>query len=57
MPDLDQCKKMMDMEGFLNKRIDKLKEHLHKGAAQTKVVLHQQGQLSFSRRKKVMYIT
>ncbi|ONM62987.1 hypothetical protein ZEAMMB73_Zm00001d000188 [Zea mays] len=26
MPDQDQCKKMMDMEGFLNQRIDKLKE-------------------------------
>jgi hypothetical protein len=30
MPELDQCKKMMDMEGFLNQRIDKLKEQLHK---------------------------
>ncbi|KAJ1294691.1 hypothetical protein BS78_01G165200 [Paspalum vaginatum] len=30
MPELDQCKKMMDMEGFLNQRIDKLKEQLQK---------------------------
>jgi len=30
MPELDQCKKMMDMEGFLTQRIDKLKEQLHK---------------------------
>ncbi|CAD6213481.1 unnamed protein product [Miscanthus lutarioriparius] len=30
MPELDQCKKMMDMEGFLKQRIDKLKEQLHK---------------------------
>ncbi|KAK3118950.1 hypothetical protein QOZ80_9BG0711180 [Eleusine coracana subsp. coracana] len=30
MPELDQCKKMMDMEGFLKQRIDKLREQLHK---------------------------
>jgi hypothetical protein len=30
MPELDQCKKMMDMEGFLKQRIDKLNEQLHK---------------------------
>jgi hypothetical protein len=30
MPELDQCKKMMDMDDFLNQRIDKLKEQLHK---------------------------
>ncbi|RLN41715.1 hypothetical protein C2845_PM01G36160 [Panicum miliaceum] len=30
MPELDQCKKMMDMEGFLNQRIEKLREQLHK---------------------------
>ena len=30
MPELDQCKKMMDMEGFLNQRIDKLREQLRK---------------------------
>ncbi|XP_062208961.1 agamous-like MADS-box protein AGL80 [Phragmites australis] len=30
MPELDQCKKMMDMEGFLRQRIDKLKEQVHK---------------------------
>ncbi|TVU03870.1 hypothetical protein EJB05_50583, partial [Eragrostis curvula] len=30
MPELDQCKKMMDMESFLRQRIDKLKEQLHK---------------------------
>jgi len=30
MPELDQCKKMMDMEDFLNQCIDKLTEQLHK---------------------------
>ncbi|TVT97425.1 hypothetical protein EJB05_57330, partial [Eragrostis curvula] len=30
MPELDQCKKMMDMESFLRQRIDKLREQLHK---------------------------
>jgi hypothetical protein len=30
MPELDQCKKMMDMEGFLRQRVDKLLEQLHK---------------------------
>ncbi|KAL6896555.1 hypothetical protein ACP4OV_007127 [Aristida adscensionis] len=30
LPELDQCKKMMDMEGFLRQRIEKLREQLHK---------------------------
>jgi hypothetical protein len=30
MPELDQCKKMMDMDDFLNQCNDKLKEQLHK---------------------------
>ena len=30
MPELDQCKKMMDMEGFLGQLIDKHREQLHK---------------------------
>ncbi|OEL34753.1 Agamous-like MADS-box protein AGL80 [Dichanthelium oligosanthes] len=30
VPELDQCKKMMDMEGFLRQRVDKLREQLHK---------------------------
>ena len=30
MPELDQCKKMMDMEGFLSQLIDKHREQLHK---------------------------
>ena len=36
MPELDQCKKMMDMEGFLTQRIDKLKEQLHKAQRKPK---------------------
>src|SRR5438105_9393528 len=28
MPELDQCKKMLDMEGFLKQRIGKLNEQL-----------------------------
>ena len=36
MSELDQCKKMMDMEGFLNKHIDKLKEQLHKAQRKPK---------------------
>jgi hypothetical protein len=35
MPEQDQCKKMMDMDGFLNQRIDKLKEQLHKSRNST----------------------
>ncbi|CAL4917733.1 unnamed protein product [Urochloa decumbens] len=30
MPELDQCKKMMDMEGFLGQRVEKLREQLGK---------------------------
>ncbi|KAG0533289.1 hypothetical protein BDA96_04G180400 [Sorghum bicolor] len=30
VPELDQCKKMLDMEGFLKQRMDKLREQLHK---------------------------
>jgi hypothetical protein len=30
MPELDQCKKMMNQEGFLRQRIDKLREQVHK---------------------------
>ncbi|OEL13790.1 Agamous-like MADS-box protein AGL80 [Dichanthelium oligosanthes] len=45
MPELDQCKKMMDMEGFLNQRIEKLKEQLHKAQREnrereTTILLH-----------------
>ena len=36
MPELDQCKKMVAMEGFLNKRIDMLKEQLHKAQRKPK---------------------
>ena len=36
MPELDQCKKMMDMEGFLNQRIDKLEEHPHKAQCENR---------------------
>ena len=34
--ELDKCKKMMDMEGFLNQRIDKLTEQLHKAQREPK---------------------
>ncbi|RCV41999.1 hypothetical protein SETIT_9G179500v2 [Setaria italica] len=45
MPELDQCKKMMDMEGFLNQRIEKLREQLHKAQREnrereTTILLH-----------------
>jgi hypothetical protein len=30
VPELDQCKKMLDMEGFLRQRMDKLREQLHR---------------------------
>ncbi|CAM0877935.1 unnamed protein product [Alopecurus aequalis] len=30
MPELDQCKKMMNQEGFLRQRIDKLRDQVHK---------------------------
>jgi hypothetical protein len=45
MPELDQCKKMMDMEGFLSQRIEKLREQLHKAQREnrereTTVLLH-----------------
>ncbi|CAD6234624.1 unnamed protein product [Miscanthus lutarioriparius] len=36
MPELDQCKKMMDMEGFLNQRIDKLEEQPHKAQCENR---------------------
>jgi hypothetical protein len=35
MPEQDQCKKMTDMDGFLNQCIDKLKEQLHKSRSST----------------------
>jgi hypothetical protein len=35
MPEQDQCKKMMDIDGFLIQRIDKLKEQLHKSRNST----------------------
>ncbi|KAL6657142.1 hypothetical protein ACP70R_004922 [Stipagrostis hirtigluma subsp. patula] len=46
MPELDQCKKMMDMEGFLKQRIAKLKEQLHKAQRENhdreaKLLLHE----------------
>ncbi|KAL6599550.1 hypothetical protein ACP70R_045687 [Stipagrostis hirtigluma subsp. patula] len=45
MPELDQCKKMMDMEGFLRQRVDKLREQLHKAQRENrereaKLLLH-----------------
>ncbi|KAJ3676049.1 hypothetical protein LUZ60_003461 [Juncus effusus] len=30
MPEMEQCKKMVDQEGFLRQRASKLQEHLHK---------------------------
>ncbi|CAL5057870.1 unnamed protein product [Urochloa decumbens] len=30
VPELDQCKKMLDMEGYMRQQVDKLREHLHK---------------------------
>ncbi|KAF8722024.1 hypothetical protein HU200_022649 [Digitaria exilis] len=36
MPELDQCKKMMDMEGFLGQRIEKLREQLHKARRESR---------------------
>lgn len=30
VPELDQCKKMLDMEGYLKQQVDKLREQLHK---------------------------
>ena len=36
MSELDQCKKMMDMEGFLKQRIDKLTEKLQEAQREPK---------------------
>ncbi|CAN6278757.1 unnamed protein product [Urochloa humidicola] len=30
VPELDQCKKMLDMEGYMRQQVDKLRENLHK---------------------------
>jgi hypothetical protein len=30
VPELDQCKKMLDMEGYLKQQVDKLRDNLHK---------------------------
>ncbi|CAN6323392.1 unnamed protein product [Urochloa humidicola] len=36
MPELDQCKKMMDMEAFLGQRVDKLREQLHRAQRESR---------------------
>ncbi|KAF8693330.1 hypothetical protein HU200_038719 [Digitaria exilis] len=45
VPELDQCKKMMDMEGFLSQSVVKLREQLHKAQRENreremKLLLH-----------------
>ncbi|KQK04003.1 agamous-like MADS-box protein AGL80 [Brachypodium distachyon] len=36
MPELDQCKKMMNQEDFLRQRIDKLREQIHKAGRENR---------------------
>ncbi|CAN6231855.1 unnamed protein product [Urochloa humidicola] len=45
VPELDQCKKMLDMEGYMRQQVDKLREQLHKaqrenGEREAAILLH-----------------